>query len=478
MSTQRLYEAVRDGAGRRGDTALLAEGRTWTYGSLLDAAEELAENLARRPAPAEPVVAEVSDPVGSVVAALGCDLAEIPVVHQDPASHGQLPGWVVHDGRAVTPGTGELRCRDGRLWLRAGGRSALPADLPGRSQVFLTSGSSGTPTCVVRDAGAVLADGRRVADFLGYAPDAAVVAATPLFHVYGFNYGLVGPLLAGAPVRWCPPRSVPSQLARAVQESAAGTLIALPAHYGLIATQPSLADPGWDAMLATLRAAVSASARLGPGVAAAVAERFAFGLHNCYGSSEAGAVTLTRLTGHEGDDWAGIPLPGVTARVEEPDSSGVGELLLRTTSLATERLGPHGREPLARQNGWYPTGDLAVAGPPGKGIRLAGRVSSVINVAGKKVSPAEVERVLAAHPQVADVQVTGAPDPARGQVPVARVVLLDAGAVPELVAWCRDRLAPHQVPRRFDLVAEIPRSATGKPLAQAVPADPAVGREA
>jgi acyl-coenzyme A synthetase/AMP-(fatty) acid ligase len=55
----------------------------------------------------------------------------------------------------------------------------------------------------------------------------------------------------------------------------------------------------------------------------------------------------------------------------------------------------------------------------------------VINVAGEKVSPAEVERVLAAHPQVVDVQVIGAPDPLRVQVPVARVVVSDAAATRE-----------------------------------------------
>jgi long-chain acyl-CoA synthetase len=314
---------------------------------------------------------------------------------------------------------------------------------------------------VVRTAGAVLADAQRVAAFLGYAPDTPIVAAAPLFHAYGFNYGLVGPLLAGAPVRWCPARSVPSQLARAIRDTSAHTLIALPAHYGLIAAQPSLADPDW----ATLRQAVSAGAPLAPGVAATIVDRFSFGLYNCYGSSEAGAVTLTRVTGTD-DNVIGNPLPNVTARIDRLDAaSDVGELLLRTTSLATERFGPRGRERLARDDGWYPTGDLAEVDPSGS-IRIVGRVSSVINVAGEKVSPGEVERVLATHPQIADVQVIGAPDPTRGQVPVARIVPVGDMAVPQLVAWCRDRLAPHQMPRRFDLVTEIPRSATGKPLAE------------
>jgi acyl-coenzyme A synthetase/AMP-(fatty) acid ligase len=469
MRTGGLYAAVRDGAGGRPDTAMLAEGRTWTYGELLDAAAEFAALLERRPVPGAPVVAELTDPVATALVMLGGDLSGVSVVHRDPSSPDRIPGWVVHDGRTGAPGADDVPCIGGRLWLRADGRAEPSVDLPDGAQIFLTSGSTGVPTAVVRTASAMLADAHRVAARLAYGPNAPVVSAAPLFHVYGVNYGLIGPLLSGAPVRWCPSRSIPSQLGRAVQELGARTLIALPTHYGLLAGTPSLADPVWDTMLATLRSAVSAGARLAPRVARAVAERFGFDFFNCYGSSEAGAVTLALLTGQESDDWIGSPLPSVTARVERLDpTSEVGELLLQTTSLATERIGPGGREPLARPDGWYLTGDLAVTDAAGD-IRLVGRASSVINVAGKKVSPSEVERVLAAHPQVADVQVIADVDVARGQVPVARVVLRDTAAATQLVGWCRDRLAPHQMPRRFDVVAEIARSATGKPLARVEP---------
>lgn len=107
----------------------------------------------------------------------------------------------------------------------------------------------------------------------------------------------------------------------------------------------------------------------------------------------------------------GHPLPGVTTRVEPLGaSSDVGELLLRSPSLAAARSGPNGREPLTRSDGWYPTGDLAATGAGG-GIRLIGRASAVINVAGEKASPGRIEQVPTAHPHVADAQVfrTGEP---------------------------------------------------------------------
>ncbi|MFE7275862.1 LuxR C-terminal-related transcriptional regulator [Streptomyces sp. NPDC057623] len=85
-----------------------------------------------------------------------------------------------------------------------------------------------------------------------------------------------------------------------------------------------------------------------------------------------------------------------------------------------------------------------------------------------ELSPEEIERVLATHPDVADVQVLPVPDTAQAQaqVPVARVVLRQGCAQESLVRWCRERMALHQVPRRFESVREIPRSATDKPHAR------------
>ena len=255
------------------------------------------------------------------------------------------------------------------------------------------------------------------------------------------------------------PRSIPSQLARAVREGGARTLIAHPAQYRLLAAE---AENIAGADFAGLRRAVSAGAPLPTSAAQAILARHQFDLYNCYGSSEAGAVTLTPLTGQEEPGDAGIPLPGVAVRVAEPADGLGGELLLRTDSLASGYLTPDGLMPLAERGGWYRTGDLAELA--GERLRLLGRLASVINVAGRKVSPLEVERVLAGHPAVTEVQVVGEDDAARGQVPVARVVLTAPASVADLLDWCRTRLAPYQLPRRIDIRADLPRSVTGKPL--------------
>ncbi|TDC79221.1 class I adenylate-forming enzyme family protein [Streptomyces hainanensis] len=498
MGVESVFAAVRDSTARWPEaTALISPDRAWSRGDLLAAAERFAERLAAGRSHPRRVVAELTDPAATAVVTLGCDLAGISVVHRDPdlarpmadtsRAHG-ASDLLFHDGGTRPPGPRDVLWSEAlTLWggppegdppadrvrpAAPAGRTGPPATaaVPPGSQIFLTSGSTGTPTGVVRTAVSVLADARRVGEFLGYGPDRPVVSAAPLFHAYGFNYGLIAPLLFGAVVRCCPSRSVPSQLARAVAETGAHTLIALPLHYGLLSVPDeggrrgngSGAPSAGPAGLAGLRQAVSAGAPLAAGTAARITRRFGFRFYDCYGSSEVGAVSLTRLVGDESADDVAIPLPGVDTRVEE------GELLLRSSSLAAGRTTFDGATmtPLAGDDGWYRTGDLAgLAGDTPGGFRLMGRLGSLINVAGKKVSPAEVERVLAAHPAVAEVQVVGAADAARGQVPVARVVLRDSTPTAELIGWCRDRLTPHQVPRGIHLVAELPRSAAGKPVA-------------
>jgi acyl-coenzyme A synthetase/AMP-(fatty) acid ligase len=444
------------------DAAIVVGARTWTYEDLFGAVDLFAAYLRRRHPAGQPLVAQLTDPFAAAVVTLGCDATGTPVIHQDPAGHpatpealvcdGQPPAWRPF-GQAGTPG----------LFVSARRGPDLVPELPPHSQTFLTSGSTGVPVGVIRGADAVLADAERIAAFLGYTPQTPVLVAAPLSHLYGFAYGLTAPLLSGAPARYCRARSVPSQLRRAAAAHGARTVIALPLHYKLLADGlAGGADPGFTGVTR----AVSSGAPLTPGVGAALCRRAAFTLYNGYGSSEAGAVTLRPTTGTEEAHDVGEPLPGVSMRVDS-EGSQPGELMLRTSSLALGRIIMEDRGTLSalpQTDGWYRTGDLAWPSTTNH-IRLAGRIGLMFKVGGKQVNPVEIEQVLAAHPEVVDVQVLAEADGTRGKIPVAHVVLRDGSVSIPLVEWCRQRLAPHQLPRRIELVTSIPRSATGKVVA-------------
>ena len=119
----------------------------------------------------------------------------------------------------------------------------------------------------------------------------------------------------------------------------------------------------------------------------------------------------------------------------------------------------------ALRGGWFHSGDIGYMDQDGF-VFIVDRTKDMINAAGFKVWPREVEEVLYQHPAVGECAVYGLADPVKGEVPVAAIVLA-AGAgltTEELERFCRERLATYKVPRTFELVPSLPKNATGKIL--------------
>jgi acyl-CoA synthetase (AMP-forming)/AMP-acid ligase II len=114
------------------------------------------------------------------------------------------------------------------------------------------------------------------------------------------------------------------------------------------------------------------------------------------------------------------------------------------------------------RSGWLRTGDLGALDARGR-LRVFSRRTDLILSSGENVYPAEVERVLAEHPEVAEVAVVACDDERWGQVPIAFIVARGlSGSSGDLGSWCRARLAAFKVPRQFVFVDALPRNATGK----------------
>ena len=228
-----------------------------------------------------------------------------------------------------------------------------------------------------------------------------------------------------------------------------------------------LAHADFDATdVSSLRIAATGAAPATPELIREMRRRLGCPVIVRYASTEGSLATGTRV-----DDppevvaWTvGRPADGVELRIDEPDESGVGEVLLR--SGATMRgywRDPERTAEVLSPDGWLHTGDLGRLDDAGN-LVLAGRRTEMYFRGGYNVYPVEVEAVLAEHPGVDEVAVVGAPDPVLGQVGAAFVVPA-AGHGPdrdELREWCRSRLADYKAPDQVHLVAELPLTSMAK----------------
>jgi long-chain acyl-CoA synthetase len=240
----------------------------------------------------------------------------------------------------------------------------------------------------------------------------------------------------------------------------------VPARYEAWASEPGLADG-----FASVRLALSGAAPLPP----AVWRRYAgagIAVHEGYGLTEASPVlTSTLVGGGPKPGSVGRPIPGVELRLDgaagaaedDPDDDGEpGEIVVRGPNLfsgywpdGTEGPGP---------DGWWATGDVAYADDDGD-LHLVDRRKDLILVAGFNVYPAEVEAVLAAHPQVAEAAVLGRAEPGTSDETVLAYVVTRPGAdltEAALLDWGAARLARFKLPASVTFVAELPHSAIGK----------------
>jgi acyl-CoA synthetase (AMP-forming)/AMP-acid ligase II len=113
--------------------------------------------------------------------------------------------------------------------------------------------------------------------------------------------------------------------------------------------------------------------------------------------------------------------------------------------------------------GWLRTGDLGSFDEHGN-LRIVGRIKDMFIVGGFNAYPAEIENALLRHPEVHQAAVIGVPDERLGQVGVAFVVTAsgDPAGGEAIRGWCRDEMANYKVPRRVEVVAELPLNAAGK----------------
>ncbi len=403
---------------------------------------------------AAPQLREVIDREQIAVLAIDADLFHLidgaafgsPVI---VAGHGD-PDRAMIDGGVHT--MSDIR-RDGE----PGGplRASLPVP-----PVLLTSGTTGTPRGAQRSNRVDPSAATAIINRIPYRHDDVIAITSPLFHAWGFAQMLLTSAL-GATTTLTTRFDAATTLAQ-IERERVTVLAVVPAIL-----QRLLASPALDTTdLSSLRIVASSGSALPVPVVQEWLDRVGPNLYNLYGSTEVGQATLAVP-----DDLAAEPatagrvLPGSVVAIlddrgTEVAPGAIGRIFVGNGAQFEQYTGGGGKEIIG---GLMSSGDVGYVTDDGL-LFVTGRADDMIVSGGENVFPREVEDLLLAHPDIADVAVVGVDDPEFGQRLAAHVVKADgarlsAKAVRQLVS---DRLARHKTPRDVHFVDELPRTATGK----------------
>jgi long-chain acyl-CoA synthetase len=234
-------------------------------------------------------------------------------------------------------------------------------------------------------------------------------------------------------------------------------LYAAPFHFSLLAQDQS------GAQIESVRLAVSTTCELPQNVADEFFARFGKPLVPALGIIELGLVALNSDDPRRRWNSVGKPAADFRVRILSPDENGVGEIAVTGPGICDAYAAPWQPRETILRDGWFVTGDLGRLDADGF-LFLLSRKTAVINLAGRKVFPEEIEAVLNRHPAVRESRVFGRLHPQLGEVVEAEIVLTaEKAAFENLSQFCREHLASYKIPTRFHVVPALPRTfTTGK----------------
>lgn len=295
----------------------------------------------------------------------------------------------------------------------------------------LTSGSTGTPKGVATSEANLIADCENICATMGITATDMNLGAIPFSHSYGFSNLVTPLLLQGTPVVF-----TNDYLPQSLIELANAHRCTVAPLIPMVFEHLAIAGHGQFESVQTF---ISAGAPLPPRTSRRFRERFGIDIHSFYGCSETGGITYDRRGGAVERGTVGSALEGVELRVEN------GRLTVRGGAVA---------------GGTFVTDDL-VAWHDGE-LAITGRTSELINTAGRKVNPREVESVLLQIDGVREAKVYGEPAGARGDVVAAAIVATPNVTREQVREFCQTRLSLHKVPRIVKLIDEMPVDERGK----------------
>jgi long-chain acyl-CoA synthetase len=314
----------------------------------------------------------------------------------------------------------------------------------------LTSGTTAAPRLIRFRSEQLLADCHQICDTMEISDVDLNFGVIPISHSYGFNNVLTPLIVRGVPMvisRDRTPRAVLTDLAR----TNATVFPGMPLFYQAfceIENVPALPN---------LRLCISAGAPLSGAAAKKFYEKFKQPIHSFYGASECGGICYDRDGTTFENGFVGEPMKGVEVELVDATAPS-SQIRVRSAAVGDGYFPEPDEEKLG--DGVFVPDDLLE--PSDSGFRIIGRISDVINVAGKKVNPAEVEAHLLRFTGVRQAVVFGRESALRNEEVAACVVAAPDVSETDLLQFCRGALSTWQVPKRIFIVDTIPANERGK----------------
>ena len=472
--------------------ALVSRGRRWSYAELERAAGQAAAGFARlglgvgdraclllpngpefaiayyglQKVGAIPISLNVMLKADEIAYIVGDASASLFVV--DAALAGSLPE------RERTPSLRNLVVSGGEVeladlsfdYLLAGEpRRAVDVEPDATAAILYTSGTTGRPKGAMLSHANVVANSFATKHYMKMTPEDRLLCALPLFHVFGQNFIMNASVTAGSTLI-LHERFVPDGIVAALGGDGITVFYGVPTMYIHLLNDPRLTRE----VLRTLRVCFSAAAAMPQEISERWYERTGLHVVEGYGLTECSPFAAFNHEWQFRFGSVGTPVEGVEIRIMDAEDAEVpigelGEICIRGPIVMQGYFGRPEDTAEALRGGWLHSGDIGRVDEDGY-VYIVDRVKDMINVAGFKVYPREVEEVLFTHPGVREVAVLGMPDALYGEQ-VRAVVVPRPEARPsaeELVEYCRTRIAEYKVPRAVELVDALPKSPTGKIL--------------
>jgi malonyl-CoA/methylmalonyl-CoA synthetase len=458
--------------------------RALSYGELRGVADAIAKRLEG----ASRVAVWAQPTLETCVAVVGALRAAVPVVPINPKSGERELAHIISDSEPgvvlaapeleLPPALGalprievDLSSRGAATRPEIGAESSAFAEPDPESTAFIvyTSGTTGPPKGVVMPRRAIATNLDALADAWGWTDRDVLVHGLPLFHVHGVVIGVIGSLRRGGTLHHL--GSFSTEAAAGELMGPATMLFGVPTMYHRLA-KAAEDDSDVAQALGRARLLVSGSAALSSADHERIERASGQRVVERYGMTETLMICSVRADGDRRPGTVGRPLAGVDLRlvsedgetIAASDGEAVGEVQVRGPNLFRGYLNRPEATEEAFVDGWFKTGDVATREPDGY-IRLLGRQSTdLIKSGGYKIGAGEIETALNEHPGVAEVAITGEPDPDLGERIVAWIV--PASEPPpserEIADHVAKLLTPHKRPRVVRYLDGLPRNDMGK----------------